>query len=241
VKTAWVFRPCEELAGDSLNVFRLDEDHIGLYVLDVSGHGAAAALLAVALHGLLSPALTAASLLKRSRPGNRGYSLASPAHVAEKLNRTIRPHLPQGQYLTLLYGILNVRTREFRFASAGHWGPIVVSARGTSDLIHARGFPVGVMEDATYEEHAVQLQAGDRLYLYSDGIPEATNACGEQFDYLRIIRSLERHRGRPLGDGLSRLVRHVQRWHRGSRLEDDVSVLALELEERRPTRPPDSR
>ncbi len=229
IRTAWVFRPCQELAGDNLNIIPLDERHVGLYVLDVSGHGVAAALLAVIAQRLLSPGPSRDSILHQPKTGPGGTGIAAPARVAQRLDRRIRPHLLPAQYLTLLYGVFDLRTREFRFASAGHWGPIHIPKNGGSRLLHARGFPVGVMENVTYEEHTVRLEPGDRLYLYSDGLPEATDPGGEQFDYPRIIRTLERHRRRPLAGGLAKLVERVQEWRGGLRLEDDLSVLALEV------------
>lgn len=232
VRTAWVFRPCEELAGDNLNIVPLDARHIGLYVLDVSGHGVAAALLAVIAQRLLTPSPLHDSLLYRPKAGPHGARVEDPARVVQRLDRQLRPHLLPSQYLTLLYGVLDLETRLFRFASAGHWGPAHLPRSGGARLLHARGFPVGVMEDATYEEYAAELAPGDRLYLYSDGVPEALGRGGEQFDYPRILEVLGRHRRQPLADGLSRLVESVQAWHGGSGLEDDLSVLALEMRPR---------
>lgn len=237
IRTAWVFRPCRELAGDNLNILPLGEHHVGLYVLDVSGHGVAAALLAVIAQRLLSPAAGRDSLLHRRGAGARGADVTAPAQVARRLDRRIRPHLLPGQYLTLIYGVLDRRTREFRFSSAGHWGPIHVPRGGPARLLHARGFPVGVMEDVTYEEHTVTLAPGDRLYLYSDGLPEATDPDGEQFDYPRIIGALERERRAPLATGLARLLERVREWRGRPGLEDDLSVLALEIATGKRARP----
>ena len=236
IRTAWIFHPCQELAGDNLDIIPLGDNHVGLYVLDVSGHGVAAALLAVIAQRLLSPGPGRDSLLYRPRSGPRGARAADPARivdparVAQLLDQRIRPHLLPGQYLTLIYGVLDLGSREFRFASAGHWGPVHVPRHGPARLLHARGFPVGVMEDVDYEEHAVRLAPGDRLYLYSDGLPEATDPSGEQFDYPRILATLVRFRHRPLGAGLAKLAERVQEWRGQPRLEDDLSVLALEVD-----------
>ena len=97
---AWVFKPCEELGGDILNVFMLDEQQVGLYLLDVSGHGVTAALLSVTLNRVLSPAPSPHSLLKQQG------RLMPPAEVAEQLNREFPMDPTTGQYFTLLYGIL---------------------------------------------------------------------------------------------------------------------------------------
>ena len=229
VRFVWDFRPCEELAGDTLNVLRLDDEHLGIYVLDVSGHGVSSALLAVTLHRVLSVDPDRATLLRRSTNGSSTFELVPPAQVAEQLNREFSMNLAYRQYFTILYGILNTRTHRFRFVSGGHWGPIYVPRNDTARLLHARGFPIGVFEDTSYEEHFVDLEPGDRVYLYSDGIPEARNPEGELFDYKRIARSLDQCRSQKLKRSMSALMRRLDEFTSGKPQEDDISLLAFEI------------
>jgi PAS domain S-box-containing protein len=231
VRFAWTFRPCEELAGDNLNVFRLDEDHVGMYVLDVSGHGVSAALLAVTLHRVLSSSSENTSIIRRPRRDGSGYDILPPAQVAEQLNREFSMHLLYRQYFTILYGVLNLKTREFRFVSGGHWGPIHVPKEGGARLLHSPGFPIGVFEDTTYEEQVVQLAPGDRLFIYSDGIPEAMDQEGAQFDYQRIAESLQASRTEPIENCLGRLIMTMDEWTKGMPQDDDISLLAFEVHE----------
>ena len=228
LRFAWCFRPCEELAGDNLNVIPFDDDHLGVYVLDVSGHGITASLLAVTLHRVLSSPAEHGSITRRPRQGG-GWDLIPPAQVAEQLNREFSMHLEYRQYFTILYGILHRPTLEFRFVSGGHWGPIHLPREEKAKLIHAPGFPVGVFEDTKYEEHVVQLAPGDRMFLYSDGIPEARNQSGDQFDYQRIEQSLEGSRGCSLSECLSELIKQVDHFQNGEPQDDDISLLAFEL------------
>jgi PAS domain S-box-containing protein len=230
VRFAWTFRPCEELAGDNLNVIRLDEDHVGLYVLDVSGHGVSAALLAVTLHRVLSSTSENTSIIRRRRPDGSGFEFSPPAQVAEQLNREFSMHLLYRQYFTILYGVLNLRSYEFRFVSGGHWGPIHVPKNEGARLLHAPGFPIGVFEDTTYDEHVVRLAPGDRLFIYSDGIPEARNPQNEQFDYQRIAESLETCRREPVENCLGRLIMTIDQWAAGMPQDDDISLLAFEIQ-----------
>ena len=133
VKLAWQYRPCAELAGDGLNVFWLDEDHVGLNVLDVSGHGAAAALLSVSLARLLAPTCGESMLLRTPRAHQPCRRFAPPAEAARRLNDWFLANPTAGQFLTLVYGILNVWTHRFSYASAGHPGPRLV--RGGDVLV----------------------------------------------------------------------------------------------------------
>jgi sigma-B regulation protein RsbU (phosphoserine phosphatase) len=118
---AWAFHPCESLAGDFLNVCALDAENVGLYLLDVRGHGVAAALLSVTLSRVLSPADADSMLLRRD--GQPGEKLVPPGEVADRLANKFPWDEATEQFFTIVYGILNVRTRQFRYVSAGHPGP----------------------------------------------------------------------------------------------------------------------
>lgn len=184
---AWKYLPCDELAGDFLNFFELDDDHIGMFVVDVSGHGVPSSLLSVTVGRLLTPAAGTTSLLVRlDADGNR--IVTPPKEVAAELNRRF-PMEDQGHlYFTMVYAVLNVATKTMRYVSAGH-NAIVHAAKGTiPTMLAAEGFAIGWMEDIEYDEHEVQLNTGDRLYLYSDGIPEALDERLEEFDEPRMLK-----------------------------------------------------
>jgi sigma-B regulation protein RsbU (phosphoserine phosphatase) len=216
---AWAFRPCAELAGDFLNVFRLDDQRLGLCVLDVKGHGPAAALLSVAV----SQFLARVSALPSSVPG----LAPPPAEVAAHMSRQFSADPATGQLLTFLYGILDLDECAFRFAAAGHPGPVHLPRQGEGKVVEAPGLPVGLGE-AAYREHTVQLGPGDRLYLYCEGLTEARNPDGEHFGGRRLVDALQRGRVLSLAEGLSALVEEVEQWC-AAPLQDDVAILAVEV------------
>jgi sigma-B regulation protein RsbU (phosphoserine phosphatase) len=243
VNFAWMCKPCEELAGDILNVFWLDEKHVGLYLLDVSGHGVAAALLSVTLSRVLVPAPDQSSLLRQPIAGSSGHRPVLPARVAEQLNRLFPMDPTTGQYFTLLYGILDLDTGEFHYVAAGHPGPIYLPHNTEPKILAVPALPIGICKEARYEEHSVSLRPGDRLYLYSDGITEAENRntepfgkpfggpCGEPFGEDRLSLVLAQARTLPLQESLSFLWQGVEKWCGGAGLKDDVSLLAVEIAE----------
>ena len=189
----WDFVPCDELGGDILDVFQLDEDRIGLYLLDVSGHGVRAALLSVTLNRLLAQ-MAEGSLQFEGAGSQTESQLLSPAEVAARLNTRFQMDASPGavQYSTFLYGILNTHSGHFRYVSAGHPGPLQVHGDGKSILHPQEGFAIGWFPDSTYQESVIELRPGDRLYLYSDGILEAMNSEDELFGPERLVEALKK-------------------------------------------------
>jgi sigma-B regulation protein RsbU (phosphoserine phosphatase) len=224
---AWIYQPCDELAGDGLNVVPLGDDQVGLYVLDVSGHGVASALLSVSLSRLLSAASEPSSILIRNRDNVDRFEITPPAEVATRLNLLFPFDTATEQFATMVYGVLNTVTGEFRYVSAGHPGPVHLPAGGAPVILESRGFPIG-LADIPYEERSIHLGPGDRLFLYSDGIPEAIAPDGKQFGDARLLDAIDRGRSQPLQASVAALVAEVARWNGTDRPHDDISILAME-------------
>jgi sigma-B regulation protein RsbU (phosphoserine phosphatase) len=212
---AWAFEPCGRLAGDYLNVFRLGDSHAGLCVVDVSGHGVAAALLSVSL----SQALARIA-------GGPGPAVP-PAEVVAWLARELTA-AADGHTVSLLYGVLAPDAGEFRFVSAGHPGPVHLTAGKPPAKLEVTGFPVGIGTGG-YKEHAVALKRGDRLVLYSDGLTGVRNAEGEHFGTRRLLAALDETRRLPASDAVAGLVRAIEGWRGDVPRQDDLSVLLVDL------------
>ncbi len=232
---AWIYRPCDELAGDGLNIIPLGDGKLGLYILDVSGHGVASALLSVTMSRLLAPPSDPSSILIRDQDGRVGkpspsaqFDITPPAEVAARLNRLFPFDSPNKQFATLVYGILNGATGEFRYVSAGHPGPVHRPCGGDPVILDSRGFPIGLGDDA-YEERSVHLLAGDRLYLYSDGVPEATDPAGQPFGDDRLLEAIGQGGSETLQKSVATLLDKIARWHESERFHDDISILAVEV------------
>ena len=225
---AWAYRPCDELAGDGLNVVPLGGGRVGLYVLDVNGHGVAPALLSVTLSRLLSPPSDPSSILVRDAAGGGRGDVTPPAEVAARLNRLFPFDPATEQFATLVYGVLDAATGEFRYVTAGHPGPVHLPAGGQPVTLESRGFPIGLADDA-HAERTVRLAAGDRLYLYSDGLPEAMNPAGEQFGNPRLLAAIDRRRSVPLAAAVAALQAEVEQWCGAAGPHDDLSIVAAEM------------
>ena len=228
VEFAWVYRPCDELAGDELNVVPLGNAEVGLYVLDVSGHGVASALLSVTLSRLLSPLSDPSTILGTNGDPQTQIAITPPAEVVGRLNRLFPFDSATAQFATMIYGILCVRTGVFKYTSAGHPGPVHLPAGAGPRILESDGLPIG-LGDAAYEERGIGLQAGDRLYLYSDGVPEAMDPAGRLFGKTRLLDAIENARAATLQASVSALLAEIAQWHGSEPPQDDVSVIAIEI------------
>ena len=221
-KFTWQYRPCDELAGDGLNVFKRDNEHVAMYVMDVSGHGVAAALLSVSVTHHLTQMI---GHDEATQPGG-----PSPAWLARNLN-TLFPMESVGRhYFTFLYGVLNVKSRTFRFVSAGSPGPVVIHADGSSEIHDVPAVPIGMFPDSEYEDTLIELQAGDRMYLHTDGLYEERNPdTREVFGRDRMRNALCAALGEPFNSSLNGLFQSMTAWRGSDVLSDDIAVLGCAI------------
>ena len=227
VSIAWRFRPCVELAGDLLDVFRLDERRIGFYVLDVTGHGVAASLLSVAVSHSLSSHATQSAF--RQSGAGAGNDEAAPVAIVRRLHRDFSERGGPLQLFTICCGVLDLPTRTLEVVSAGHPGPLRVSVQGEVSTLNVPSLPVGIMKDVAVEGTRVVLQPGDRLLLYSDGVPEAQGPGGALFGEERLADLVHATRGQDLEATLDRVLAAVEAFTAPKPPHDDISLVALEV------------
>jgi sigma-B regulation protein RsbU (phosphoserine phosphatase) len=225
LKFAWAYRPCQQLAGDSLNVCPFGDGRVGVYVLDVAGHGVSASLLAVAATRLLS-AHDPDSILLSTTGAEAGKWPASPVAVATRLDERFQWNPATEQFITIFYALVDPNARELTYVSAGHPGAIRLGRSKQPIVLDVSGMPIGFGE--TYEQRSVRLERGDRVYLYSDGVLETMNDSGQQFGRDRLIKGLERGLALDLEESVASLVEEIDAWCSGEAARDDVSLLGFE-------------
>jgi sigma-B regulation protein RsbU (phosphoserine phosphatase) len=220
----WLVLPSSFLTGDNLNYFMVQERYLMFYHLDVAGHGIPSALLSVTLNQLLSP--QPGSPMVRFDPKLDMKRIVPPVEVVSELNR--RFVVQDSGYFTMIYGVLDTRTREIKFCQAGHPSPLQVGNDRTVTTIGDGGFPVGLWPGMTYEETTTTLHPGERFVLYSDGLLECVNPEGETYSVEKLRELLRRNARSPVKEVLHTIQKDLEGWSHGSSFKDDISMLIIE-------------
>lgn len=217
---AWRFLPCDQVGGDLFQVVQLDERHVALYMIDVTGHGIPAGMLTAALAKTLSPE----GNIVRQPDG----SVRPPAEVLRLLDREY-PIERFERCFSIAYLLLDVTTGLLRYSRAGHPMPVCVRGDGVAQLLPEGGTLIGLGDMLPIEEGAIQLRAGDRLFVYTDGVAEAEGQQGELYGDDRVQALLSSSRALPLDGTCDALFSAIRSFSGGRDLRDDAAVVALEL------------
>lgn len=222
---AWYVETCAQLGGDLFNVLPLDDDHVALYVLDVSGHGTPAALYSVSLSHVLHAHPEQGGLLRRAQDG----ALTAPSALAAELNRRFPLMERSGHYFTFLYGILELSTRRFRYVRAGHPAPIVISGAAARSAGSGGGVPIGATSEASYNDEELVLAPGEGLLLLTDGVFETRDEDGQEFGLERVLETL--HAGAPRGAQacVERLRLALEEFRKLEPVRDDITLVCARL------------
>jgi sigma-B regulation protein RsbU (phosphoserine phosphatase) len=228
LEIAWRYVPCHSLAGDFLNIFQLDEERVGLFVVDVSGHGVPSSLMAVTVGRFLTPKVSDSSILVRQGADGK-VVVATPAEVATQLNHLFQADEFSGLYFTMLYGVLHVPSGRLDYAAGGHPALVRIPAAGGAPEFHgADGFPIAFVPEVEYGQQTLQLEPGDRIYLYSDGVPEAMDQDQEAYGDEKMAACLDAGRRGPLAGSVGSLLEAVEAWCQPKGPLDDVTILGVE-------------
>ena len=227
IRCSWSYEPSDHLGGDSINIFRLTENKVGFFIADVCGHGLPSALLAVSLHRVLTPVLGQASLLTGDKNVDPLELFSDPGRVLTEVNHRFPMKIENGEYFTAVYGVVDTEKGELRYAGAGHPNPVLVSPNQKISLLATEGFPIGFDDEVVYATQVMPLNAGDRIYVYSDGVVECQNPAGNMFGMERLTEELKNNLDKPIEETVQHLVRERANWEQGQ--EDDISMILLEF------------
>jgi sigma-B regulation protein RsbU (phosphoserine phosphatase) len=172
ISGAW--QPAREVSGDYFDAIQLDEKRVGICVGDVAGKGITAALLMANLQASFRAFATAD---------------ATPQVVCTKLNKFLCANIASGKFVTFFYAVLDAEERTLVYENAGHCPGLLIRENGAVESLRGGGAVLGALPDWVYQDYTAQLQAGDKLLLWTDGITEAENAQLEEFGEERLLEA----------------------------------------------------
>lgn len=207
--------PAKEIGGDFFDFFFIEDEHLGIVIADVSGKG-----------------VTAAMFMAVSRTLLRFTALQGmdPAAVLAHVNNLLCIDNEMSMFVTVFYGILDIRSGEFRYANGGHFPAIKLSPSGMVEFLPStHGIALGVMEGMEFEGGSIAMLPGDLLYLFTDGIVEAENVCGDFFTNERLLDFLRGHSYKiaPV-EVVTGVQKCVEDFTEGAEQFDDITQLALQ-------------
>jgi phosphoserine phosphatase RsbU/P len=213
--------PARVVSGDYYDYEAVQSDKLAFAIGDVAGKGISAALLMATLQAALRAQIRAG--VERSGDGTSHTALGS-AQLVSDLNRQIYAHTAPEKYATFFFAMYDETDGILRYTNAGHLPPIVIR-NGEAEMLDVNGTVVGAFPMSKYDESVVQLQSGDLLVCYTDGITEPENAYGEMFGEDRLIEIVKRNAAQEDSTIIHNVLEAVRNWHAGSELPDDMTLL----------------
>jgi sigma-B regulation protein RsbU (phosphoserine phosphatase) len=221
-----VCKAARTVSGDYYDFLKLGEKKVGLVLGDVSGKGISAALLMAAIQSALraqfydglAPALASST------------SALSTAAVVSRLNVQLYESTPREKYVTFFFAVYDAANRSLTYTNAGHLPPVLFR-RGKVERLRVGGTVVGLFSPLTYEQAEIQIQPGDLLLAFTDGITEPENIYGEEFGEERVLEVVRRALGAPPQILAEEIYRSVSDWTGSPELQDDMTLLIAKASE----------
>src|SRR2546426_3731908 len=207
-------------SGDYYDFLQLGENRIGLVLGDISGKGISAALLMAAIQS----ALHAQFYNGYSAAGLSHAVPVSTADVIARLNRQLFDSTPREKYATFFYAVYDGESRKLTYTNAGHLPPFLFRADKVERLT-VGGTVVGLFKGVSYEQSVIQIEPGDTILAFTDGVTEPENSYGEEFGEARLLEATRRALNLPTAVLVEEVCRSVTEWTGGPELQDDMTLM----------------
>ncbi len=204
--------PCYEIGGDYYDFIEREDGRLVIALGDVSGKGTAAALLMSSLHAAVHA---------------QSASHDSLVATISAVNRYLADNIPANRFVTLFYAELDPESGALSFLNAGHNPPLIVHAAGTVEQLASGGLPLGIKRDAEYREGRTQMQHGDVLVIYSDGVTEAVSPTGEEFGPTRLYEVVSRNVEASAAGIRDRIESSLTKFAQGTSAADDITLVIV--------------
>jgi serine phosphatase RsbU (regulator of sigma subunit) len=212
------YKPTSKAGGDYYDFIQIDDQHLGIMVSDVSGHGTPAAVIMAMTRIALNTHL---------------IKIRSPKAVLEKLNKILCENINTGDFITAFYAVIHTPTRVMTYASAGHNPALLYNPdeKTVDELKVDHGFPLMIKPNNRIEEKSIQLSVSSKLIMYTDGLTEAGNISGELFGVENLKTSIIESGGSEDADKMgSELIASVEKFTNNIPFKDDYTLLVIHVE-----------
>lgn len=224
---AWEFQPCGSVGGDIFNVIQLKDNHYALYMVDVSGHGVEAALVAVTVAQALQK--SSCIVAKPEDKKELSKSINSPSNVLSELNNQF-PLERFDKFFTIIYAHLDCNTGILTYSHAGH--PLGFVLKKDKDIypLDKGGTIIGLDEPIPFKEEKIKLSNGDKIIFYTDGVIENINTDGEMYEQKRFEEKIQEFSKHSCTQFLNEIYKDVQLFGENMAQNDDISLLGIEFQ-----------
>lgn len=211
IRIDYLYKPSEMLSGDMFDIFSIDRENIGIYISDVVGHGISASIMTMFIRqtmraikdDILSPSLALSELHRR-------FSMLG---------------LETDKYFTIFYGVYNKRTKQFKYANGGHNCLPIKFNKQETELLELRGYPIALLSDElSFKEKRIELEKGDKILFYTDGITEAKDYNNREFGLQGVLDTIVNN-----PDDLLKQIENRFIYHSWGGQDDDYALLLMEV------------
>jgi len=207
--------PAKHVGGDFYDFFKFDDDHLAFFIGDVAGKGMPAAIYMAVCRTMLKAI---------------GSEVKDPADCIFKVNNMLIPESDISTFVTVFYGVLNLRTGELSYCNGGHNLPYVQTKDGEVEVLEdVGGLLLGKFDNAPYQSGSVQLSPGDTIITFTDGVTEAENEDEQYFDEERVVSFLGRNAHKTLSSQVKGLFLEVMKFVGSAEQSDDITVLSVQF------------
>lgn len=211
IRIDYLYKPSEMLSGDMFDIFSIDRNNIGIYISDVAGHGIAASIMTM--------------FIRQTMRGIKDDILSPSLALTELHRRFSLLGLETDKYFTIFYGVYNKKTRQFKYANAGHNCTPIKFNDKSIDLLESKGFPIALLSDELeFKEKKVELLKGEKILFYTDGITEAKDHNNSVFGVKGVVDTIKNS-----PEDILRQIENRFIYHSWGEQEDDYALLLMEI------------
>ncbi|MEJ8552723.1 SpoIIE family protein phosphatase [Tepidibacter sp. Z1-5] len=212
VKLTAVYNPLYEVGGDLYDFINIDDDNVGIFISDISGHGIAAAMITTMVKAIID---------------SSKELLYTPDKLMKNINNKIL-NVAENMYLTAFYGVYNNKSKEFTYIRCSHPYPLLISDNKVVEIKESEGMMLGVFDKLEFKSHKIKLKEGDKILFYTDGLMETKNNLGCEFNN-RVFEIINSRLDKNINEIIDNINEELILFKEDQEYEDDICILGMQI------------